>query len=116
MSESPGSGNWTSLLSWDVQLLPMLAVNMSGKASNAEVSRLAVELPVMVTGAQFMYISRLPTLLNHVHAMVALPAGTESGMVKLYVLGSTALAESVAAFPAMFISGHPPWMEWMTLN
>lgn len=94
----------------------MLAVNMSGKASKAEVSRLVEELPVMVTGAQFMYISRLPILLNHVQAMVALPAGTESGMVKLYLLGSTAEAESLAALPVISISGHPPWMEWITLN
>lgn len=69
--------------------MPILAVNISGKALKAAVSRtwsssslrLEVEL-VMVTGAQFMYISRLPTLLNQVQASVALPAGTESGMVK----------------------------------
>ena len=39
--------------------------------------------PVMVIGAQFMYISRLPILLNQVHAKTAVPVGSEVGIVKL---------------------------------
>jgi hypothetical protein len=37
----------------------------------------------MVIGAQFMYISRLPILLNHVQARVADPVGRADGMVKV---------------------------------
>lgn len=39
--------------------------------------------PVMVTTAQFIYISRLPILLNHVQAKSAAPEGAEGGMAKL---------------------------------
>lgn len=41
------------------------------------------EPPVRVMGAQFMYISRLPILLNQVQASVAEPVGRDVGMVKL---------------------------------
>jgi hypothetical protein len=71
--------------------------------------------PVRVTGAQFMYISRFPTLLNQVHARVAFPVGRDVGMVKLYVSGSTAVAEP-PVFPATPLIGHPPSIEWMTLK
>lgn len=55
-----------------VQPLPMLALNISGKESarllmSALFDRF-LEPAVTVTGAQFMYISRLPMRLNHVHA------------------------------------------------
>lgn len=66
-------------------------------------------------GAQFMYISRFPTLLNHVHARVAVPVGKSVGIVKLYVDGSTALALS-PLFPATPWIGHPPSMEWITFQ
>lgn len=36
----------------------------------------------MVTAAQFMYISRLPIWLCHVHAMTASPDGVSEGIVK----------------------------------
>ena len=68
------------------------------------------EAPVIVTGAQFMYISRFPILLNQVQARVAVPVGSEDGMVKLYVSGSTALAES-PLLPATPLIGHPPSIE-----
>jgi len=70
---------------------------------------------VRETGAQFMYISRLPTLLNHVQASVAVPVGSVVGMVKLYVSGSTSVAES-PLLPSMPLIGHPPSIEWMTLK
>ena len=41
------------------------------------------EEPVIVTGAQFMYISRFPILLNQVQARVAVPVGRVVGIVKL---------------------------------
>jgi hypothetical protein len=88
-TESPGFGKRRSVESTVRQPFPMFAVNISGRASNAEVSRasnsslLLDDDPVRVTGAQFMYISRLPTLLNQVHARVALPVGTVSGILKL---------------------------------
>jgi hypothetical protein len=70
---------------------------------------------VRVTGAQFMYISRLPILLNQVQAKVAVPVGRDVGTVKEYVSGSTAEAES-PLFPAVFLIGHPPSMEWITFQ
>jgi hypothetical protein len=69
----------------------------------------------MLIGAQFMYISRFPILLNQVQASVAEPVGREVGTVKLYVSGSTASALS-PLFPAMLRIGQPPSMEWITLN
>jgi hypothetical protein len=78
----------------------------------------ALRLPaaaVIVTGAQFMYISRLPTLLNQVQAKVAVPVGRVVGTTKVYVEGSGRLA-SLPLFPATPFMGHPPSMEWITLN
>lgn len=71
-TDDPGFGNWTSPPSAVVQSdVGTLATNMSGNDVSRFVvwiSSLFLEPPVTVTGAQFMYISRLPTLLNHVHA------------------------------------------------
>ena len=81
----PGSGNSKSALSTVLQPLPIFATNMAGKEASRLpkmeslvasysvllVSRLTLEPPpVTVIGAQFMYISRLPILLNQVHARV----------------------------------------------
>jgi hypothetical protein len=38
----------------------------------------------IMTWAQFMYICRSPTRLNHVHAKSAFPAGASTGIVKVY--------------------------------
>lgn len=73
------------------------------------------EAPEIVIGAQFMYISRLPILLNQVQASTAVPVGRLDGMVKEYVSGSTSVAES-PLFPATFLMGHPPSMEWITFQ
>lgn len=54
----PGSGNWRSVDSVSEQPFPMLATNMSGSFSKSESPE--AEEPETVTGAQFMYISRLP--------------------------------------------------------
>jgi hypothetical protein len=62
-----------------------------------------------------MYISRLPILLNQVHARTAVPVGRDVGTVKEYVSGSTAVAVS-ALFPATFLMGQPPSMECITLK
>lgn len=81
----PGLGNPRSEPSAALQeAVAMLATNMLGRASKvawsrsmsmvALPSRFAVPEPIVI-GAQFMYISRLPTLLNHVQARVASPAG-----------------------------------------
>lgn len=67
-----------------------LATNMGGKLAErfstvgvrSETERLDEAL-VTVTGAQFIYISRLPIRLNQVQARVYLPASMPSGMVKL---------------------------------
>ncbi len=100
--------------------LSTFATNMSGRALNAAWSRstsscLLVVDPVRLMAAQFIYISRLPTLLNQVHAKVAFPVGKSSGIVKLYVDGSIVSAES-PLLPAMFFIGQPPIIEWITLK
>jgi hypothetical protein len=102
-TELPGLGNSRSVESLVMQPLPMLAVNISGRALYALISRsiswvalrgsrskvsssLNSRLdpePVMVIGAQFMYISRLPILLNQVQARTAEPVGRVVGTVKL---------------------------------
>ena len=84
-TDAPGSGNLTSAPSAVVQSVAgMFAMNMSGneavarpessgiaysRVSLREVS-LLLDAPVTLMEAQFMYISRLPTLLNQVHARV----------------------------------------------
>ena len=54
----------------------MLAVKRLGRVLGSP------EPPVMETRAQFMYISRLPMLLNQVHARIALPLLASGGIVK----------------------------------
>lgn len=99
----PGSGNMTSA-SWvtaqPLPALPTLATNMSGRLLRAE-ARLAEE-PVILTAAQFMYISRLPVLLNHVQAKIASPAGVSLGTVK-------------SKDPPDW-RGQLPMYEWMTFQ
>lgn len=84
-TDCPGSGNLTSAPSAVVQSVAgIFATNMSGNEAVArpessgiayssvslkEVS-LLLEPPVTLMEAQFMYISRLPTLLNQVQARV----------------------------------------------
>lgn len=93
-TESPGSGNWRSSDSVVVQPFPMFALNRSGNLLSRlkKVSSVAIrsvsflrsllfEPPVTVTGAQFMYISRLPILLNQVQARVYLPGLKPSGIL-----------------------------------
>lgn len=85
-----------------------LAMKIGGKSSNAArgtglgdrsrgCSRFE-DLSLMVTWAQFMYISRLPILLNHVHVKRAFPEGASLGIWKLY----------------FFWIGQSPSMERMT--
>lgn len=79
------SGNTTSVLSVvEHRSLGMLATNMSGnlvQAAGIEAARLSLEEPpVTEMGAQTMYISRLPTLLNQVQAREYLPFGIPRGM------------------------------------
>ena len=108
-----------------------LATNMAGKEgvlrpessgiAAKSVSLRAVSLlldpPVTLTDAQFMYISRLPTLLNQVHARVYAPGAMPAGIEKLYVSGSGVVAElSAPRLPATFLAGHPPSIEWMTIH
>lgn len=84
-TDAPGSGNLTSAPSAVVQSVAgMFAMNMSGneavarpESSGIAYSRvslrdvsLLLDAPVTLMEAQFMYISRLPTLLNQVHARV----------------------------------------------
>lgn len=118
-TESPGFGKITSFESTVPQesapTFLMLATNMLGRALKAAVSRWTIWVlfwpvnsssssrlevaAVNVTGAQFMYISRFPILLNQVQASVADPVGSVVGILKEYVLGSTASA-LLPLFPA----------------
>ena len=95
-TEVPGSGNCTSAESTVVQSVAgMFALNMAGKDAEsrsdssgmAKVSlRLAsrfLDPPLTLTDAQFMYISRLPILLNQVQARVYGPGVIPSGMEKV---------------------------------
>lgn len=89
-TSGPGLGKVTSADSRVLQPLPMLAVKRPGRAEKAAArflfSRLATSRlvlpPVMVTGAQFMYISRFPSWLNHVQAKMAVPGLASEGTVK----------------------------------
>ena len=64
-----------------------------------------------------MYISRLPTLLNHVQAKVYEPGVMPAGIEKPYVSGSGAEAElSAPMLPAWFLAGQPPSIEWITIH
>ena len=95
-TEVPGSGNCTSAESTVVQSVGgMFALNMFGKDAEsrsdssgmAKVSlRLAsrfLDPPLTLTEAQFMYISRLPILLNQVQAKVYGPGAIPCGMEKV---------------------------------
>lgn len=71
-------------------------------------TELSLPPPVTVMGAQFIYISRFPTLLNHVHPSVYCPFGIPLGIVNW----KTA-APSVSGPPARFpvtLEGQPPMM------
>jgi len=98
----PGFGNLVLKLGGVVHCaVAMLATNMSGSWSKAEVS---LAPPVTVTGAQFMYSSGPPLRReNHVHARVTWPLGTLSGILNLKGKGSVT-------------PGQPPSMDMMTLN
>jgi hypothetical protein len=65
-----------------------------------------------------MYISRLPSLLNHVHAIVAFPVGMLEGTVNEYVKGSgeVAVPHPESKLPEVFLAGNPPSMECITLK
>ena len=93
-TEAPGSGNCTSAESTVSQSdVGMLATNMPGKdvvarsespempSVSLSVAALFDEPPLTLTEAQFMYISRLPILLNQVQANVYDPGVIPSGMV-----------------------------------
>ena len=91
-TEAPGSGNCTSAESTVSQsLVGMFALNMPGKdAARSESSAtprvslreraLFLDPPLTLIEAQFMYISRLPILLNQVQAKVYAPGLMPSGM------------------------------------
>jgi hypothetical protein len=117
----PGAGNRMSYISSVKQPL-MLATNKGGNSeerfSNATDSDLFFEelLSVIVMGAQFMYISRLPIRLNQVQAMVYSPASMLSGIVKLGENGVTIVA-LVPTLESLSVSSiHPPSIDIITLH
>lgn len=93
-TEAPGSGNCKSAESTVVQSVAgMFALNMAGKDAVARsessgmpraslrVVSLFFDPPLTLIDAQFMYISRLPILLNQVQANVYDPGVIPSGIV-----------------------------------
>ena len=110
VTSGPGSGKARSVLSIVVQPFPRLATKSDGREEKEVPARLPARSarlpldPVMVTDAQSMYISRLPTSLNQVQANIAAPAGASDGTWKLKLP------------PAGVTVGHPPMYEWMTVN
>ena len=93
-TEAPGSGNCTSAESTVSQsLVGMFALNIAGKdavarSDNSGMPRVSLRVaalffdpPLTLIEAQFMYISRLPILLNQVQAKVYDPGVIPSGMV-----------------------------------
>ena len=128
----PGSGkarSADSLVPQPPPTAPTLATNMGGKAArllsekpgawegasmprgamgSASASRF-LEAPVTVTGAQFMYISLLPILLNQVHARVYSPGAMPSGMENSNLLAPELLG-SLPRLPGA-PAGQPPMME-----
>ena len=83
VTSGPGFGNTTFVLSTTVHPLPMFATKISGRAEKATAGAARfLDPPAIVTEAQFMYISRLPMLLNQVQAKTAGPAGVSEGTVK----------------------------------
>lgn len=93
-TEVPGSGNCTSAESTVSQsVVGMFALNMAGKdeAARSEslgkprvslrLSALFFDPPLTLIDAQFIYISRLPILLNQVQAKVYDPGVMPSGML-----------------------------------
>jgi hypothetical protein len=108
VTSGPGLGNVVSVLSIVVQPFPRLATKSDGREENGVparlLARLRLEDPVMVTDAQSIYISRLPTSLNHVQANMAAPWGASEGTWKLKLP------------PAGVTVGHPPMYECMTVK
>jgi len=70
--------------------------------------------PWTTMGAQFMYISRFPILLNHDNASVYRPGAKPAGILNWKVLAPLPLG-SAGRFPSVF-AGHPPSMEWITFH
>jgi hypothetical protein len=95
-------------------MLARLATAMDGRLP------MLPEPPEMETFAQFMYISRFPTLLNQVHARMALPDCTSCGTLKLRALThSGALLplhiSALTRLPLAFV-GQPPMNDWSTFQ
>ena len=93
-TEAPGSGNWTSAESTVVQsVVGMFALNIAGndavaRSESSEKPRVSLRVvslffdpPLTFIDAQFMYISRLPILLNQVQANVYDPGVIPSGIL-----------------------------------
>lgn len=122
-TEDPGLGKTVStpsVVAHPLETPSMFATNIEGKlvARILEIGALMLsrlEEPLeTVTGAQFMYISRLPTLLNHVHARVYSPVAMPSGIENSNVAAPLPLG-SASRLPLTF-EGHPPSMLWITSN
>lgn len=82
---SPGFGNFKFCMAVVPHVLgKLVAARLATNISGILAMPVRSEAPsVISTLTQFMYISRLPTVLNQVQAMIACPFITSSGMLKL---------------------------------
>ena len=111
-TESPGDGKMKSTDSgMEHCSRGRLATNMSGKLLKTDMS---LAPPVTVMGAQFMYISRLPILLNQVHARLYSPLAMPLGMENSKVAAPPPLG-SPDRLPVEF-EGQPETMLWITFH
>jgi hypothetical protein len=105
-TESPGFGKpSTPAPSTVLQYPAMLATKMPG---NEPMYESLLDPPVISRGAQFMYISRLPILLNQVQANMYLPL-----LISLDTGMSNLRTHSSPLPPGHWISvlGRLPWAE-----
>ncbi len=102
LRSGPVSVKVTSADAYVSQPFLRLATKMEGREENEVLARLVLPDPETVTDAQFMYISRLPRLLNQVHEKRAAPEGESDGILKSKV-------------PPADV-GHPPMYVWRTVK
>lgn len=82
VTSGPGSGKEISMPSTVVHAGdPMLATKSFGREAKATAGAVPVPAPTVIL-AQFMYISRLPILLNQVQPKTAAPSVASEGIVK----------------------------------
>lgn len=108
----PGLGKVISTPSAVVQVSAPMFLMFALRISGRELKKVLLPAePVIFTGAHLIYISRLPILLNQVHATTASPAGRSDGTLN----GRVCLPEE-SKLPVVEPAGQFPWKDLMTLK